>query len=119
VFVYADVIDGLHPNCGRPERPAITFEEALAATMTHELGHTLQLGHDTDTNGGKNCYNIMSVPSSCDEAHQRVRGLGNSDDRLGNTEAISAPRFSEDAIDIMKLDAILSVDTALDSARDM
>lgn len=116
VFVYYDAISDLHPACGRPVEPVlpdITVEKALAATLVHELGHTLQLGHDTDANGGINYYNIMSLPTSCVEAQRRVHGDGNTDPSLGATADVSAPRFSTDAVELMDFSSVISVDTGL------
>jgi hypothetical protein len=115
VFLYYDVIYELFPMCERPVEPVlppITPEEMIAATLVHEMGHTLQLGHDTTVGGGINYFNIMSVPTSCPEAHMRMHGTGNQDPALGNTESLSAPRFSEAAALIMRFSSKLSVDTA-------
>ncbi|RMG18799.1 MAG: hypothetical protein D6729_06485, partial [Deltaproteobacteria bacterium] len=119
VLLYSDALADLHPQCGGAGDPPITFEEALAATLVHELGHTLQLGHDTEVGGGINYYNIMSVPTSCLTAQQRFHGIGNRDESLGNTESISAPRFSVDAAMRMHFLQKLSVETAqLDDGGD-
>jgi hypothetical protein len=115
VIIYRDAIYALHPSCGRtvePVLPDITFEEAAAATLGHELGHTHQLGHDTSVGGGVNYYNLMSVPTSCSEAQMRAHGDGNSDPELGSTEEAFAPRFSRAAAELMDFGRIISVDTA-------
>jgi hypothetical protein len=116
VILYYDVIYELFPMCERPVEPVlpqITPEEMVAATLVHEMGHTLQLGHDTDVGGGINYFNIMSVPTSCDEAHMRMHGTGNQDPALGNTESLSAPRFSDQAAALMNFFNKLSVETAV------
>lgn len=115
VLIYWDTLAEINPICGVPDdpsQPPITFEEALAATMTHELGHTLQLGHDTDAGGGVNYWNIMSVPDTCSAAQMRFHGFGNHDAALGNTEEIQAPRFSNDVVDLISLSSVLSVHSA-------
>ena len=115
VILYHDVIYELFPMCERPVDPVlppITPEEMIAATLVHEMGHTLQLGHDTGAGGGLNYFNIMSVPTSCAEAHMRMHGTGNQDPTLGNTESQSAPRFSDPAADLMNFRNKLSVETA-------
>ncbi|MEL6177345.1 MAG: hypothetical protein AAFS10_00260, partial [Myxococcota bacterium] len=114
VLVFLDTLIELHPNCGGgiDDREDITLNRALANTLVHELGHTLQLGHDTMEGGDINAYNIMSIPNSCLTAQQRAYGVDNDDPILGNTEAVAAPRFSRDAIELMQLDTILSVDVA-------
>ena len=81
-------------------------------TIAHEIGHALQLGHDTEVNDGINEYNIMSVPQGCVDTRSRAHGVGNDDETLGNTEAVSAPRFSLDAVLLMDLEDKLSVDTS-------
>lgn len=114
VILYRDALEDLHPACGRSEEaPAILVEEALAGTLIHELGHALQLGHDTATGGGINHYNIMSVPSDCAQAQMRFHGIDNDDARLGATEQVSAARFSSDAIEHLDLKARVSVDTSV------
>lgn len=116
VLIYWDTLEELNPQCGVPDdplMPAITFEEALAATLTHEIGHTLQLGHDTGVGGGVNYWNIMSVPDSCSSAQMRFHGVGNHDEALGNTEELKAPRFSVDAAELMGFTNLLSVHTAI------
>ncbi len=113
VLIYRDVLEELHPACGRPGAPPITEEQAIAGTMIHELGHVLQLGHDTDVGGGINFYNVMSVPAGCEEAEMRFHGLENHNPSLGATEEQGASRFSEAARAKMDLDHLVSVDTAL------
>ncbi len=115
VFIYNDAIAALHPACGRPVEPVlpdITLEEALGATLAHELGHTLQLGHDTDAVGDINYFNLMSLPPGCLQAQMRMHGDGNSDADLGATEALSAPRFSADAAALMDFERVISRDVA-------
>lgn len=113
VLIYWDALNNVTPFCRGPDaqRPEITLQEALAATFVHELGHTLQVGHDTEVGGGINYFNIMSVPTSCSEAQMRFHGYSNHDDSLGNTEDIMAPRFSTAAADLIHFDNILSVHT--------
>jgi hypothetical protein len=116
VILYYDVIYELFPMCERPVDPVlppITPEEMVAATLVHEMGHILQLGHDTTAGGGINYFNIMSVPTSCDEAHMRMHGTGNQDPAQGNTEPVSAPRFSDSAALLMNFENKLSVETAV------
>jgi hypothetical protein len=116
VILYHDVIYDLFPMCERPVDPIlppITPEEMIAATLVHEMGHTLQLGHDTGAGGGINYFNIMSVPTSCDEAHMRMHGTGNQNPALGNTESVSAPRFSDSAAALMNFSNKLSVEAAV------
>lgn len=115
VLIYWDTLEELNPQCGVPDdprQPPITFDEALAATMTHEIGHTLQLGHDTDAGGSINYWNIMSVPDACSNAQMRFHGVGNDDEALGNTEELMAPRFSVGAAELMEFTNIVSVHTA-------
>ena len=116
VILYYDVIYEMFPMRERrvePVLPPITPGEMVAATLLHEMGHTLQLGHDTSAGGGINYFNIMSVPTSCDEAHMRMHGTGNQDPALGNTESLSAPRFSDQAAALMNFENKLSVETAV------
>lgn len=122
LFLYYDTLDGIHPACTVHDGGPITLEDALAGTLVHELGHALQLGHDTDRGGGVNQFNIMSVASSCVEALMRLRGIGNDDTSLGATEAVAQPRFSQEAARLIELDRVVSVDTATligDTGRDM
>ncbi len=123
LFLFFDVIAELAPFCAAPAavppQPEITLAEALANTLAHELGHLLQLGHDTEAGGGVNAYNVMAVAESCTEAQRRFHGLGNSDPALGNTEAVAAPRFSAAAAALMRFDQLLSVDTATLADVDM
>ena len=56
VLIYADTIADVFPRCGLddpPPIPFVTVDEALAGTLVHEIGHTLQLGHDTEAQGGE------------------------------------------------------------------
>jgi hypothetical protein len=116
IFVYLDVIAASFPACGRttePVRPAITPEEAVTGTLIHELGHALQAGHDTETNGGVNAYNVMSVPGTCTEAQMRAHGVDNLDPSLGATSTESAPRFSAAAAALLRFTRKVSVETAV------
>ncbi|MEE2755746.1 MAG: hypothetical protein VYA30_03755 [Myxococcota bacterium] len=115
VLIYSDTIEDLFPRCGLddpPPIPYVTIDEAFAATISHELGHSLQLGHDTELNGGVNEWNIMSVPAGCGATRRRSHGQDNDDIRWGSTEADNAPRFSLDAARLIQLTNILSVDTS-------
>jgi hypothetical protein len=115
IFLYLTVIYDLFPSCPKtapPELPAITPEEMITSTGIHELGHSLQLGHDTDVGGGIDNFNIMAVPTSCGEAQMRTHGAGNADPALGATEAVGKPRYSTAAGQLMKFTTRLSVDTA-------
>jgi hypothetical protein len=116
VFLYLDVVFENFPQCERPIEPIlppITASEMVVATIVHEFGHLLQLGHDTEVGGGINYYNIMSIPTSCNQAHQRVNGIDNHDQSLGSTQSVSAPRFSDEASLLMEFTNIISIDTAL------
>lgn len=122
VFVYHDALEDLHPACGSATDAPITLEEALAGTLVHELGHTLQLGHDTDVGGGVNAWNIMALQSSCADAQRRMHGVGNGDRTLGNTADVAAPRFSHDAAALMDFARKVSVDVStldVDNGREM
>jgi len=115
VLIYADTIATVFPRCGLddpPPVPFVTVDEAMAGTLVHEIGHTLQLGHDTAVGGGVNPWNIMSVPSGCVPTRQRAHGEGNEDPVRGNTEAASAPRFSLEAAALMNFTNKLSVETS-------
>ena len=111
VIVYYDELDSLHPACGSPMAAAISKGEARAGTLVHEIGHALQLGHDTEAGGGINFYNVMAVPDGCDQAQRRFHGIANFDPALGATEALQASRFSQEAIDRFDLDNIVSIHT--------
>jgi len=114
IFLYHDVIRRLHPRCGlEGEVPDIVFEEAMFSSLLHELGHVLQLGHDTMVGGGVNYFNVMSQPRSCLESQMRFHGLMNDDITLGATAAVGASRFSLDAVMLMRLRDKISVDTAV------
>jgi hypothetical protein len=115
VLIYVDVIQGLHPDCGiggSSPLPDITAVEALAGTLIHEVGHALQLGHDTEVGGGVNYFNIMSVPPGCAQAQMRTHGDGNSDVDLGSTSAVAEPRFSVAAAELLDFTHKVSVDTS-------
>ncbi len=111
VIIYRDALDALHPACGGATAP-ITANEALAGTLAHELGHALQLGHDTPVGGGINPFNLMSVPQSCAAARQRLRGEGNDDRALGSVQSEGVPGLSAAAIALIRWDRRLSIETA-------
>jgi hypothetical protein len=119
VLIFFDELEDLHPACGSPLAPAISAGEARAGTLIHELGHALQLGHDTEAGGGVNFYNVMSTPEGCDEAQMRFHGIANSDPSLGATEELQASRFSEAAIERIDLENIVSVHTSVLSTEEM
>ena len=54
----------------------------------------------------------MSVLEGCVSTRQRFHGEGNDDPSLGSTSMIFASRFSQQAIDLMRVDLLLSVDVA-------
>ena len=108
VIIYQHAIDDAHPACSGE----IQMEDALVAAFVHELGHTLQLGHDTEVGGGVNIFNIMALAGNCAQAIQRFHGTGNTNPALGNTESINASRFSNAAAALMRFTNKLSVDTA-------
>ena len=110
VLVYVEHLQAIFPTCNERASPAVTLEEATISTFVHEVGHTLQLGHDTDAGGGVNTYNIMATDlGSCGLLKQRTRGVGNTDPDLGATSG-AAPRFSKAAAALMKLDNKISVE---------
>ena len=111
VLIYVDNLKAIFPVCTNPYPPAVSVEEALVSTMIHELGHTLQLGHDTTVGGAVNPYNVMSTDlGQCDLLKQRTRGVGNTNPDLGATAAVGSPRFSKAAALLMKLTNKLSVE---------
>ncbi len=113
ILIYRSIIEGFLPDCGRPGVPDLSVEEGLTVTLVHELGHALQLGHDTDAGGGVNYWNVMSVPESCAQRLMRARGEGNQASSLGSTEGLAQPRFSQAAEALLDFDRKLSVDTAV------
>ncbi|MCA9664231.1 MAG: hypothetical protein KC503_01550 [Myxococcales bacterium] len=120
VLIYGGNLDKIFPVCGAPSSAAVSVDEALLSTTIHELGHTLQLGHDTSVGGGVNPYNIMatSLPT-CDDLKKRTRGVGNTNPALGAIESVGAPRFSTAAAKLMRFDKKLSVEVSqLDDGDD-
>ncbi len=115
LMIYYDLLNEIHPRCGidtPPPVPFILFDEAIAGTFGHELGHILQLGHDTDING-INPWNLMSVTQGCASSRQRFHGEGNLDPLLGSIETEGKSRFSQVAFELIRFDLILSVNTAV------
>jgi len=113
VLIYVENLKQIFPVCATPTSSAVTLEEGLASTLVHELGHSLQLGHDTEVNGGVNSYNIMSTDlGDCDLLQHRTRGVGNSDPALGATEQTGGPRFSQQAAALIKLTDKISVEAS-------
>ena len=111
LIIYLGTINNQHPSCGLNSPPPIPFvevHEALAGTIIHELGHALQLGHDTTANGEINPYNVMAVLEGCVSTRQRHHGQGNQDQRLGATESVFASRFSLEAFNLMDFQNKLS-----------
>jgi len=89
----------------------VSVEQATSASLVHELGHVLQLGHDTEGGGGINPYNIMATdPPTCAEVRKRILGDGNTDPSLGATQTTGGPRFSKAAAALMKLKNKISVE---------
>lgn len=113
IIIYYDALRRLHPRCGIPGDLAdIVFEEAVQSSLLHELGHILQLGHDTELGGGINFFNVMALPRSCLESQMRFHGLMNSDMDLGATETAGLSRFSLSAALLMHFRDKISVDTS-------
>jgi hypothetical protein len=111
-FIYLDNLGKIFPVCAIPGTSKISLEEGTISTLVHELGHTLQLGHDTAAGGGVNAYNVMSTDlGECDLLHKRTRGTGNQDPALGATEKGGGPRFSKAAAALIKLKNKISVET--------
>ena len=111
VLIYVDNLAQIFPRCATPTDPKISLEQGIAGTFVHEVGHTLQLGHDTAAGGGINPYNIMSIDTSCAMLRQRALGTGNTDPALGATEAQGGPRFSKAAAQLIKAQSKISVET--------
>lgn len=112
VLLYVDNLSKIFPVCALPGTTKISLDEGLTSTLVHELGHTLQLGHDTSAGGGVNAYNVMSTDlGECDLLHKRTRGTGNQDPTLGATEKSGGPRFSKAAAALFKLKSKISVET--------
>ena len=112
-LIYAGNLAKILPVCNAPGSPAVTLEEGTSSTCVHELGHVLQLGHDTEVGGGVNPYNVMSTDlGECDKLKQRTRGVGNTDPSLGASETGGAPRFSAAAAQLMKLRNKISVEAS-------
>jgi hypothetical protein len=111
VLIYPGNLQKIFPTCTNPNPPKVSVEEATIATFVHELGHTLQLGHDTTAGGGINPYNIMATDlGKCDALKKRTRGSGNANPALGATAAKGGPRFSKAAAALMKLSSKISVE---------
>ena len=119
IFIYYAVHDLESPRCGLGPLPDVTLAESVASSLVHELGHALQLGHETATGGGLNPWNVMILPSSCAEEQNRYHGWNNTDPALGATEAVAASRFSDAAASLMRFDQKVSADTGSLSASDM
>ncbi len=109
VFIFIDAIDATHPACAGD----ISVAAAQTAAVIHEIGHLLQLGHDTEAGGGVNNWNIMALASDCSEASMRFFGTGNSDESLGATQEVGASRFSWAAAALMDFTNKLSADTGV------
>ena len=115
VLIYVATINRQFPSCGLATPPPIPFVEAYegqGGTLIHELGHTLQLGHDVEQHNGRNPYNVMSLIDGCVSTRQRYHGEGNQDLLLGATEMTFAPRFSFEAFQLMNFAQKLSVDVS-------
>ena len=117
VMVYSGNLNDLSPVCtSDPYPPGVSAEEAITSTFIHEVGHLLQLGHDTTAGGGVNAYNIMvsstELGGSCQGLKQRTRGVENPLDVTLGASLLGAPRFSQDAAALMKLTNKLSVETS-------
>ncbi len=112
VLVYVDNLSKIFPVCALPGTTKISLEEGITSTFVHEVGHTLQLGHDTAVGGSVNPYNVMSTDlGECDLLHKRTRGTGNQDPALGATEKNGGPRFSKAAAALIKLKSKIGVET--------
>ncbi|MDI7276490.1 MAG: hypothetical protein QME94_10960, partial [Anaerolineae bacterium] len=111
VLIYFDNLAEIFPRCPEPNKPKISFDQGLLGTLVHEIGHTLQLGHDTAVGGGVNAYNIMATDTDCSGLRKRALGEGNTDPALGATEASGGPRFSKAAAQLIKLQNKISVET--------
>ena len=112
VLIYVDNLAAIFPRCQTPTAPKISLDQGIAGTFVHEVGHTLQLGHDTAVGGGINPYNIMSVDTNCTMLRQRTLGEGNTDPTLGATLTSGGPRFSKAAAVLIKLQDKISVETS-------
>lgn len=111
LILYVDAVAAAFPQCGGGGEPDITADEATSGTLVHEIGHLLQLGHDTEAGGGVNPYDVMSVPGSCVEARARFHGTGNEDRSLGATTGRGS-RLSDAAAALVRLTHVVSVQAA-------
>jgi hypothetical protein len=112
VLIYVDNLAAIFPCCLAPTGPKLTLDQGVLGTFVHEVGHTLQLGHDTAVGGGVNPYNIMSLGANCAALRQRDLGEGNTDPSIGATAAAAGPRFSKAAAALIKLNDKISVETS-------
>ena len=109
-LIYVGNLNKIFPTCTNPDPPQVSVQEAITSTFIHEIGHLLQLGHDTTAGGSVNSYNIMSTDlGDCGALKQRTRGVGNTDPSLGATTS-AAPRFSSAAAKLIKLTNKISVE---------